>query len=160
TIVVDPIDMAWELIQLAEFGKLKQNNKWAYGSLNAEFSGLADELYYGREDINSVYIQRVKKLYVKSDPKKDDGDWDGKSYEPRGFNGFDYLVDINATHGFENKQFTLTTDPGEATRLGGQFSGLKFAGDECSFVEMAKYIYGPDGLNHPEGGEIDYWDPD
>jgi hypothetical protein len=152
TLVVDTIDEAWELIQMAEFGKVKQNNKYAYGPLNAEFGGLIEEAYYSRPDLNIVLIQKVKKEYV--------GDnWDGKSMKPAGFGTLDYLVDLSISHYFKEKKFGFTTLANEATRFGPQFAGLDFFDEENSFTDLALHIF----KEHPDydavGADPEYWDP-
>lgn len=157
TLVVDTITEAWELLQMATFGKINQNNKFAYGPLNAEFAGLVDEIYYARPDLNIIYIQKIKKEYG-ADEK-----WDGKSYYAQGFSGFDYLVDVNIIHGFNKGEFFFETDSTAASRLGGQFSGLRFGKNEhgiseCSFLDLALHIYGPEGINHPQGSDPSYWE--
>lgn len=151
TVAVDTISEMWELLQLAEFGKLKQNNKFAYGGINAEFGGLIEEMYYSRPDINIVLIQKLKKEYT-------DDKWDGKSYYAAGYNGLEYIVDLSIRHFFKKKAFTFVTNEDEATRLGGNFSGLEFTGDECSFNALATYVYSQ--LGDPIGGNEEYWDPD
>ena len=152
TLVVDTITEVWELLQLAEFGKLKQNNKWAYGGLNAEFAGLIDELYYTRPDLNLVFIQKVKKEYSAL-TKDGEEKWDGKSYYAQGYSGLDYLVDLSISHGFNDRQFFFETLSTEATRMGGEFSGVRFKGDECTFLDLALEIY----KDHPIGSDPSYW---
>jgi hypothetical protein len=153
TLVVDTISECWDLLQMAEFGKTKQNNKFAYGDLNAEFAGLIDELYYGRPDLNMVFVQKLKKEYGADDK------WDGKSYYAAGYSGFDYLVDLSITHHFGknpttgNPEFSFETLSTEATRMGGEFSGLRFGGDECSFLDLALEIF----KDHPVGSDPGYW---
>lgn len=155
TLVIDTISDAWDLIQLAEFGKLKQNNKFAYGGINAEFPGLVEEFYHANPSINTVYIQKLKKQYT--------GDnWDGKSMQAVGFNGFDYLVDLSITHIFEGGKFGFETDASEATRFGPEFSGLKFMDGECSFVDLAMNIFSDEekckrlGFGS-QGADPEYW---
>jgi hypothetical protein len=153
TLVVDTIDECWEIIQLAEFGKLKQNNKFAYGGVNAEFGGLIDEVYFGREDLNTIYIQKVKKSYI-------DDKWDGKTFKPAGFSSLDYLVDMSIEHFFREKNFGFRTLATEATRFGAQFSGLEFYAEENSFLDLALHIFNPaNGLvgYDPVGADPFYW---
>lgn len=150
TLVIDTISECWELIQLAEFGRIKQNNKFAYGGINAEFSGMIEEIYYSRPDLNTVYIQKVKKQYV-------DDKWDGKSVEAKGFESLPYLVDLSLMHFFQinngERIFGFRTDSSEATRFGGQFSGLEFKGEENTFTDLALEIF----KGHPQGGDPRYW---
>ena len=162
TLVIDTISECWDLLQMAEFGKIKQNNKFAYGPLNAEFAGLIDELYDVRRDLNIVLIQKVKKEYSAKGEGKEDA-WDGKSYYAKGYGELDYLVDCSITHAFVPKtsdtpaHFFIETLSSEATRLGPEFSGLRFRGPECDFTELAMHIFGPSGLNHPLGADPKYW---
>lgn len=152
TLVVDTIDEAWELIQMAEFGKVKQNNKFAYGPLNAEFGGLIEEAYYTRPDLNIILIQKVKKEYVNDN-------WDGKSMKPAGFASLEYLVDLNIVHYFREKKFGFQTLASEATRFGPQFAGLDFFDTENTFTDLAMYVF----KDHPDydavGADPEYWDP-
>lgn len=134
TLVVDTTTDVWDLVQLAEFGKLKQNNKFAYGGINAEFAGLIDEVYFGCPGLNTIYISKLKKAYV-------DDKWDGKAMYAAGYSGMDYLVDLNMTHVFRNKEFGFVIDDSEATRFGADYSGLEFMGGECSFLDLAMHIF-------------------
>jgi hypothetical protein len=159
TLVIDTISDCWDLIQLAEFGKLKQNNKFQYGGVNAEFGGLVDEVYYGRPDLNTIYIQKHKKAYV-------DDKWDGKAMYAAGFSGLDFLVDLSLGHTFTGKEgFGITTLSTEATRFGPEFSGITMTGDDCSFSALAMHIFAdpeyPDRAKlmgfTDEGNDPEYW---
>jgi len=146
TLVIDTSQEAWELLRMAEFGRLEKVMGYQYGGANAEFGGLIDELYYGRPDLNTIYIDKSKKAYV-------DDKWDGKSMERRGFAGLEFQVDLSIHHYFKSRKFGFEIDESEATRFGPQFSGLKFEGEECSFMDLAMHIYG----DHPVGSDPEYW---
>ena len=164
TLVIDTETEMWELLQMAEFGKLKQNNKFAYGALNAEFSGIVENAYYARPDLNLVVISKVKKLNTKGKPKADGqdmgGDWDGKTYETKGYKDMDYLVDLSIRHGFAERQFYFETNDSEATRFGGEYSGLKFAGPECSFTDLALHVFKDADKCRELGFEVSGCDPE
>jgi hypothetical protein len=145
TLVIDTMTEAWELIRLAEFGKLTQVKGIHYGGINSEFAGLVDEMYYGRPDLNIILTQKVTKQYVKGAGEGDMGNWDGKTMEAKGFGELEYHVDLSLVHGFSKaKGFFFVTKESEATRFGPEFAGLKFEQepkDECSFVELAQFIF-------------------
>ena len=167
TIVIDTMSEAWEMARLAVFGKLTQVKGIHYGEVNSDFAQLVDEMYYERPDLNIVLIQKVSKLYTKNPAKDDDmGSWDGKSMEAKGFGELEYHVDLSLVHGFsKSKGFFFVTKDSEATRFGPEYSGLKFEQqpkDECSFVELAQYIFKDEATCRsmgydPAGADPEYW---
>ena len=146
TLVVDTSQEAWELARMKEFGKIDKVMGFQYTGLNAEYGGLIDELYYGRPDLNTIYIDKSKKNYV-------DDKWDGKSYERKGFSDLEFQVDLSITHYFKGGKFGFQIDSSTATRFGPEFSGLKFDDNECTFMDLAMTVY----ANHPQGSDPEYW---
>lgn len=153
TLVIDTGTEVWEMLRLAEFGKLTQVKGIHYGGINADYSSFIDELYYLRPDLNFIYVHKAKKDYV-------DDKWDGRSMALNGFEGIDYLVDISLSHYFINKKaggpsFGFVTNDNTATRFGPDFAGLKFEGAECSFIDLALWIYTE--KNDAIGSDPTYW---
>jgi hypothetical protein len=166
TLVIDTITEAWELARIAYLGKLTNVKGIHYTEVNSAFSGLMNEIYYTRPDLNLILIQKVKKQYVKSGSGDNDmGNWDGKSYEAQGYGELEYLVDVSLVHGFNKSDgFFFTTKDSEATRFGPEFSGLKFkqSSEECSFLDLATHIFKDEAqckdLGYdPIGADPEYW---
>lgn len=146
TLVIDTATELWELARIAEFGPRATAKGHNYVGLNNEFGGLIDEIYYARPDLNIIYIQKLKKQY--------EGDnWDGKSWETKGFGEMEYQVDISIIHSFHKGKFAFKISETEATRFGPDYAGLKFEGDECSFADLALHIF----KDHPAGSDPGYW---
>lgn len=100
TLVVDTATEAWQLLRLARFGKLTQVMPQHYVEANADFRELVKSLYE-REDLNVVWIHKVKKEYKGQKSGGDGKDsWTGK-YERDGFGDMDYIADVNLTHYWE-----------------------------------------------------------
>lgn len=86
TIIVDTATEGWELLRLAEFGKVGQVKAIHYGPVNAEFRRLLRIPY--NSSCNVVFVHKMKRTYV--------GDsWNGK-YERAGFSSTGYEVQIEA----------------------------------------------------------------
>lgn len=154
TLVVDTCSEVWEMLRLAEFGKLSQVKGIHYGPINSEMDSFINELYYMRPDLNFVYTHKVKKNYIADQ-------WDGKSMELLGFGGIDYLVDLSITNYFMPRSattpasFGFLTEGNTATRFGPAFSGLKFEGVECNFIDLALHIFTEKG--DKVGSDPTYW---
>jgi hypothetical protein len=152
TIVVDTMSESWELARLSQFGKLDKVPGFMYTAINAEFSGLCDEIYYGRPDLNIIYLQRLKKAYK-------DNEWDGRTMESKGYGELEYNVDLSIRQYFiprkgkEEPGFGFQVKESEATRKGAEFAGLQFEREECSFIDLALTIFKDD----PVGGDPAYW---
>lgn len=166
TLVIDTMSEAWEMARLAAFGKLTQVKGIHYGEVNSEFASLVDEMYYGRPDLNIILVQKVSKLYTKTGDKDEMGSWDGRSMEAKGFGELEYHVDMSLVHGFtKGAGFFFLTKDSEATRFGPEYSGLKFEQkprDECSFVELAQFIFADEDKCRkmgydPVGADPEYW---
>ena len=82
TVVIDTATEAWELVRLAEFGKLSQVLPHSYGPVNAEFRRLLRRAY--DSDKNLILIHKLKPKYV-NDKRTDE-------YEMSGFSGTPYDV--------------------------------------------------------------------
>lgn len=89
TILQDSITDSWELIRGARFGKLDQVLPTNYGPVNLEYS----YLYKLALESDKVLIttQKLKKEYRGEKGKES---WTG-GYEPSGYSGFGFLVEIN-----------------------------------------------------------------
>lgn len=143
TVVVDVADEMWELIRLAEFGKLTQVLPENYGPVNAEFEELMNfpKSYPG---LNAIYAHKVGKEYAKKNPADKRGDWTGK-YERKGYKNMGYLVQVNLEH------YRFTGDGKTAfgirvknNRIDPQaFDGLELTTEEtnCDFAALAQEFF-------------------
>jgi hypothetical protein len=86
SIIVDTHTEAWELLRLAEFGKVAQIKPIHYGPVNAEFRRLLRIPY--NNSCNVIFVHKMKRTY------KDDK-WNGQM-ERAGFGGVGYEVQIEA----------------------------------------------------------------
>lgn len=82
TIIVDTGTELWELYQLAEFGKISQNNKYAYGPVNVGFTEILRRGF--AYDKNVIFTHKMKKEYQGEN-------WNG-SYERAGFKNVGFIV--------------------------------------------------------------------
>lgn len=82
TVVVDTATEGWELLRLAEFGKVAQVKPIHYGPVNAEYRRLLRIPY--NTACNVIFIHKMKRTY------KNDN-WNGE-YERAGFGGTGYEV--------------------------------------------------------------------
>lgn len=92
SMVIDTASELWELLRMAEFGKLTQVKSHHYGPVNDKMRNLVKRSF-DRPALNSIWIHKVKKQY-KGDEEGTTGNWTGK-YERAGFADLAYLVDVN-----------------------------------------------------------------
>lgn len=85
TLFVDTDTNLWQYLQMAEFGKDMQNNKFAYGPLNAKMAELIR--YCKSSDKNVIFSGRIGKQY-------EDDVWRGE-YERRGWKDMPFEVQGN-----------------------------------------------------------------
>lgn len=82
TVIVDTGTELWELYQLAEFGKISQNNKYAYGPVNVGFTEILRRGF--AYDKNVIFTHKMKKEYQGEN-------WNG-GYERAGFKNVGFIV--------------------------------------------------------------------
>lgn len=85
TLFVDTDTNLWQYLQLAEFGKDSQNNKYAYGPLNAKMTELIR--YCKSSDKNVIFSGRIGKQY-------ENDIWQG-DYERKGWGSMAFEVQGN-----------------------------------------------------------------
>lgn len=90
TVIVDTGSEAYSLRLLKEFGKLKQNNSFAYDEPKAEFRALVRRSQLGT---NAVWLHKLKDEYSKPTGPQDRGHKIGRKFA--GLTDFQYLVDAN-----------------------------------------------------------------
>lgn len=95
TIIVDTLTEAWELLRLAEFGKLSQVKPHQYGGVNAIFRTLLGRVADERNDLNAVYLHKMGKKYANDK-------WDGRSYARKGFGDMEYLTQTVIEHDYDS----------------------------------------------------------
>jgi len=98
TVVMDTATEAWELMRMANFGKLSEVKPHHYGPVNAEFRDLIRKAY--ESDKNVLLIHKVKKEYVND---KSTGE-----YERAGFGDAGYLMQLNVEMWKKDGTFGLT----------------------------------------------------
>lgn len=93
TINWDTATEVWEMLRMAEFGKLTQVMPHNYAPVNAMFRRLLRTVY--DSDVNLILLHKVKKEYRES-PKSKEGkaNWTGK-YERAGFSDIGFLAQCN-----------------------------------------------------------------
>lgn len=89
TLVADNATTIWDLRQLAEFGKLSQNNKYGYGPCNADMKSVITAAKQSGKNV--IFIHRSKKQYKGEN-------WDGKSYERKGYGDMDFDCPVVLAH--------------------------------------------------------------
>lgn len=91
TIVLDSFTQIWNLISAVKIEEVKETRKkkeiypFDYGDANDMAEGFVDKIYDC--GLNLVVTERAKKSYDNS------GNWTG-SYEPRGYKGIPYLMQV------------------------------------------------------------------
>ena len=99
TVVADTGTEVYELLRLAEFGKLEKVLPSKYVTTNKEMRDLL-KLCMKREDLNFIWIHKYKKEYV---DKGDKGvaNWNGK-YESAGFGDAAFILDVATVSRFQD----------------------------------------------------------
>lgn len=118
TVVVDNTTVLYNIVQIAQFGRLSNNNKFQYQTVNQDMKQLIDMA--GRSDKNVIFTARAGKVYVGDNWNGElsaDG-WKGLPYEVqaelqtwRGGDGKFYGRIITSSHDplLVNREFT--SDP-------------------------------------------------
>jgi len=94
SLVIDTASELWELLRMAEFGKLTQVKSHHYGPVNDKMRNLVKRCF-DRPELNSWWIHKVKKQYKGGD-SGDTGNWTGQ-YERAGFADLGFLADVCIT---------------------------------------------------------------
>jgi hypothetical protein len=164
--VVDTATETWELCRLARFGKLTQVMPHHYGPVNAEFRTLVKQAY-DRNDLNVVWIHKVKKEY-KAISGKEKEVWSGK-WERAGFGDMPYLVDVNLRHYFARDRKITKVVNGEAVEVPApafgiqvidsrlemlSVVGMELEAELCSFEMLAESCF-PDTVS--TNGKVGFW---
>ncbi len=157
TVVLDTGSEIWELLRLAEFGSLvpRGDVKQLYGQINRTYSSLI-KMAYDRE-INLVVSHKMKKKYINRTIQTQKGAvtqdvWEG-DYERTGFGESEYLIQINIEHLFDPTRGKKLEDHFGLRVLSSRQNmgivGLELWGKDCSFCELASYVF--------EGTDPDDW---
>ena len=101
TMIVDTHTEFWQVMRLARFGKLEQVPPKKYDEVNKDMRDMIKAIKE-RQNLNAVFIHKVKKTYVGS--RKPDGtagmdSWNGE-YERAGFGDMGYLCDVVVENNF------------------------------------------------------------
>lgn len=138
SIIVDTDTEAWEMVRLAEFGKLSGVKSHHYGVVNGIFRKMIDAAF--DSDKNVIFISRFKKQYIRKKADSDDAVWNGL-FEASGFSEMPALV-------MANLKATLEGEPGNQTptikvmncRHNMALNGETFEGDLATFSFVAANI--------------------
>ena len=108
TLVVDTHTELWQVMRLAEFGKLEQIPPKKYDEVNKKMRDLVKSVKQ-RRTLNAIFVHKYKKEYAGT--KKADGtagmdSWTG-FYERAGFGDMGYLSDVVIEH-----NFVMPAEPG------------------------------------------------
>lgn len=130
TLVVDTATEQNDLLRLARFGKLSQNNSYAYGPVNAEYRRLLRSCL-DTNDVNLILIHRVKKLYKGKD-------WSGQ-YCRAGFSDLGFIVQVEIEVHFdkETHEFSSTV---VRCRQKPELIGTEFSGEFNNFPFIAAQV--------------------
>lgn len=157
SVIIDTGCGVWELLRLAEFGKLNQvgDIKKLYPVINQEYKSLI-RMAYDRE-VNLLVTHKCKKKYINkkistSRGVQDQEVWDG-DYERAGFGDGGYLIQVQIEHlwdpnrkgGLENKFGIRVID----CRQNMGIAGVELWGVDNNFPTLASYIF--------EGTDPDDW---
>jgi hypothetical protein len=154
TIVADTGTEVYELLRLAEFGKLDKVLPSKYATTNKEMRDLL-KICMQREDLNFVWIHKFKKEYI---DKGDKGvaNWTGK-YESAGFGDARFILDMAAVSYFhdptrdEAGYFSMQVVG--ATRQTAQAAGLVLKSDD----EMLPLCFGSLAWSVYPETDLDDW---
>lgn len=128
SIVVDTSTEAWELLRLAEFGKVGQVKAIHYGPVNAEYRRLLRLPY--NHDCNVIFIHKQKRTYV--------GDsWNGK-YERAGFSATGYEVQAELRTFRDEDGFQVEI---ENCRQNADLEGEVVPEVMCDFAGVGQLVY-------------------
>lgn len=92
TVTVDTGSACWELLRLAQFGKLTQVKAHHYVIANAMYRTLLEQALSSANNTNLILLHKYKKEYKQN--KKGDDSWTG-AMEPKWFNETGYLVEMH-----------------------------------------------------------------
>ena len=138
TVIVDTDTESWELIRMAEFGKLTQVKAQHYSKVNTPYRKLVDAAF--DSDKNVIFIARYKKQYVKKQEASDDSAWNGK-YEAAGFSELPFLVQVNLRSTLTNANGVLSPRIEVVNcRQNMQIAGEVFEDDMAAFPWVAASI--------------------
>lgn len=128
TLVIDTGSEAWELLRLAEFGKVASVKPIHYGPVNATFRRLVRISY--NHSCNVIWIHKMKKAY------KNDS-WNG-GYEPACFSAMGYEVQIQARVFRDEDGFQMEV---EDCRQNPDLAGQIIPEPLCNFPDVAQLVY-------------------
>jgi hypothetical protein len=129
TIVIDTSTELWELLRLAEFGKVGQVKAIHYGPVNAAFRRLLRIPY--NTACNVIFIHKMKRTYLNDT-------WNGK-HERAGFGGTSYEVQLQARTFWDDEDgFQLEI---EDCRQRAELRGEIVPTPMCDFPNLAMMVY-------------------
>lgn len=139
SIVIDSGTQLWEDIRLARFGKLAQVAPREYGIVNQEMRELIMAV-----KCNLIVTHKLGKQYKGND-------WDGRSYEGKGWSDIAYACQITLR---QNCSMIRDEDSETPNAKRPQFSanimdcnqdanlrGMELADEDCSFQTLASLVY-------------------
>jgi hypothetical protein len=133
SILVDTETDMWELIRLAEFGKLTEIMPYMYKQVNTPYRALLNECHKG--DKNIIFTRKVKRQY-KNDK------WTGKM-DVAGQGQVKDIVQVNATMFWDDDGANITI---VNNGLNATINGDTYAGEGCVFPVVAEELTGIDAV--------------
>lgn len=139
TVVIDGGAEMWELIRLAEFGKLSQVPSHLYTNANAAYKGIIKAAY--NAGVNLIVTHRLRKVYeevVENNKKvrRPTGEW-----ERAGFSDDTYLIQANIRHDYDIEAGAFKATITEKCRQNPTAIGFELTGDDVSFSQLGQVIY-------------------
>jgi len=135
TAIVDNATEVWELLRIAEFGKMDHIKPHHYGSVNAKYRNFI-RMAFDQEVSNLILLHKVKDEYV--DDKRT-----GRKLRA-GFADTGFLVQANISCWKDPTK--PVPDKFNATivdcRHNPSVEGLTFTGTDCNFETVRQYIFG------------------
>lgn len=137
TVVIDKATQLWEIMRMAEFGKLDHVKGHHYGPVNAQYRNLI-QIAYDQDKTNLILLHGLKDEYV-ADSKT------GKR-ERAGMKETSGLVQCNALCWRDtSKDAPNVPDCFHTTvmncRQNAEMAGMDLNGEDCNFPTMAQLIF-------------------
>lgn len=138
TLVVDTWSECWELIRMAEFGKLLNVKPHHYSPINARFNRLLDNVRDSNKNV--ILIQKLKERWEDEKPT-------GK-YVPQGFSNTQFKVDTSVLLKYNKTKKEFAAEI-EFCGLNSGLAGEELSGPVNTFAYLATQCY--------PGTELEEW---
>jgi hypothetical protein len=145
TVLIDKGTDAWELAQLAEFGRVEQILPLRRMELNREFSSLIHEAF--DTDVNVIWTHRMRKQYVASKKQLESGkpamgEWNGQ-WEPAEYSQMRFDVQVCLEHYRDAANGNAYGIRVQKCRQNGDLLGMELPGFD--FPALAQVVFPDSG---------------